>query len=224
MESNNERVKRLYVEFERLGVPSVRAAIDVGRLGKNGKPSETEAAAHWLKLKSEEQINSTSENNRNNKRRWLITTVLSTTAFLFGMLGLATGGLALFAILNELRRVADPGRMKRLFTALIIGLSVLPIMTNVDLAATDLGNSAVDRLVIVVIDPPANFESVASELGYVVGDLIVLEELSVEVVEVGLPEGRSIDAAIKELEKHFPNLVIGDSEYYEVILENRAGR
>ena len=140
------------------------------------------------------------------------------------MLGLATGGLALFAILNELRRVADPGRMKRLFTALIIGLSVLPIMTNVDLAATDLGNSAVDRLVIVVIDPPANFESVASELGYVVGDLIVLEELSVEVVEVGLPEGRSIDAAIKELEKHFPNLVIGDSEYYEVILENRAGR
>ncbi len=97
-------------------------------------------------------------------------------------------------------------------------------MTNVDLAATDLGNSAVDRLVIVVIDPPANFESVASELGYVVGDLIVLEELSVEVVEVGLPEGRSIDAAIKELEKHFPNLVIGDSEYYEVILENRAGR
>ena len=102
--------------------------------------------------------------------------------------------------------------MKILLAASIIGLLVLPIMTNEIPTMADDENSTDDCLAIVVIDPPANFKSVVSKLGYVVGKLTVLEELSVEALNVVLPEGRSIDAALTELEKHFPGLVIGDSE------------
>ena len=69
-----------------------------------------------------------------------------------------------------------------------------------------------DRLVVVVIDPPANFKSVVGELGYVVGKLADLEGLSIEALNVVLPQGRSIDAAFTESEKHFPGLVIGERE------------
>ena len=69
-----------------------------------------------------------------------------------------------------------------------------------------------DRLAVVVIDPPANFESVVCELGYVVGKLADLEGLSIEAMNVVLPKGRSIDAAFTELDKHFPGLVIGERE------------
>ena len=45
-----------------------------------------------------------------------------------------------------------------------------------------------------------------------VGKLAELEGLSIEVLNVVSPKGRSIDAAFTGSEKHFPGLVIGERE------------
>ena len=102
--------------------------------------------------------------------------------------------------------------MNRLIPALIVGLIALPLFTSMTTEAVAAESSPSDALTLVVIDPPAVFKSKASSLGYKVGAPIILETLSLNIVKVGLRKGLSLGAAVSELEKYFPALIIDNSE------------
>ena len=77
-----ERLDQLFNSFEEGGVPSVRAELDLGRLGTNGTPSQTNAAAIWLKNKAEEAEVEQKSFSRKQTRRWLITTFVAVLALI----------------------------------------------------------------------------------------------------------------------------------------------
>ena len=97
--------------------------------------------------------------------------------------------------------------MRSIFIALLLGLLILPFLKTPMTAEADNG-----RMLIVVIEPPANFSATAGKLGYRIGAVFELKELSMKAVKVLAPKGHSIDAASSELEKHFPDIVVDGSE------------
>jgi hypothetical protein len=102
--------------------------------------------------------------------------------------------------------------MRSLFAAMIISLVALPVAADATAEIIEANVMAADHLEVVVIDPPANFKVEAGKLGYVIGNSIVLKALSLKATRVRIPTGHLVDTAISELEKHFPNLVVGDGE------------
>lgn len=82
-----ERLDQLFVSFDEAGAPSVRAEFDLGRLGTSGTPSQTNAAAVWLKNKAEEAEQTQKSFHRKQTRRWLVMTFIS-------VLALVVAGLA----------------------------------------------------------------------------------------------------------------------------------
>ena len=97
--------------------------------------------------------------------------------------------------------------MRRITVALICGFLALPVIACSAPAQADSM-----RHQIVVIEPPAHFVKAASKLGYHIGVVFEFKELSVRAVKVLAPKGHSMDSAISELEKYFPNIVVDDSE------------
>jgi hypothetical protein len=97
--------------------------------------------------------------------------------------------------------------MRNIFIALVLGVLVLPMMSIATPAEADDG-----RMSIVVLEPSVNFKYAVHKLGYRVGTMYELKELEMRAVNVLAPKGHSIDAAILELEMHFPDILVADSE------------
>lgn len=83
-ESPDHRLQDLFDAFEDAGVPSVRADLDLGRLGTKGNPSQTNAAVVWLKNKSESQQQEDKRFRRRQTRRWLFTSFIAFLALILG--------------------------------------------------------------------------------------------------------------------------------------------
>ena len=102
--------------------------------------------------------------------------------------------------------------MKNLFAAMMVSLVALPLATDAKADIIEAKVMASNHLEVVVIDPPVNFKVVAGKLGYVIGDSFILKTLSLKATRVRIPRGHLVDTAISELEKHFPDLIVGDGE------------
>ncbi len=97
--------------------------------------------------------------------------------------------------------------MRSILVALLFGFLILPFTLPTTSATADEG-----RVAIVVLEPPVNFRIAAIKLGYIVSGEFNFEELSMKAIKVFLPVGRTVNSAVSELEKHFPDLVFGDNE------------
>lgn len=104
--------------------------------------------------------------------------------------------------------------MRRIFIVFIFGIFILPMgfalaLNNMSVVTVKPSN---EGQAIVVLEPPVNFKTVAVKLGYKVGAEYDLEELSMKAIKVFVPNGRTVDAAITQLEIQFPDIVVADSE------------
>lgn len=102
--------------------------------------------------------------------------------------------------------------MIRLIPVLLIGLIAVPLFTSFTIETAAADSSFYETKTLVVIDPPAEFTNKATSLGYKIGKPVLLEALSLNVIEIGLRKGLSLDSALSELEKHFPALIIDNNE------------
>ncbi len=100
--------------------------------------------------------------------------------------------------------------MKRIFIILIVGLLAPPMMFTE--ATAEMQTAAAEKTQLVVLEPPATFSKIASQMGYEVGLPVVLKELDMTAIKVSLPDGVTKDAAVKALEARFPDLMAADSE------------
>ena len=110
--------------------------------------------------------------------------------------------------------------MGQLVYATILGALVLPLSLSIASVFADDSplsvNGKISNMknsqILFVIDPPANFKVDAAKLGYRIGSVFELKELALKAIKVIVPAGYSIDAAISELEKHFPDIMVGENE------------
>lgn len=68
---------------------------------------------------------------------------------------------------------------------------------------------------LVVVDPPANFSVVAPQLGYVILERVVFNDLEMEVLRVKVPRGQTVKSGRRGLARQFPGLLIDANHQFD---------
>ncbi len=68
---------------------------------------------------------------------------------------------------------------------------------------------------VLITDPPENFASVASQMGFTVIDKVTLGSLSVAIYRLRIPRGATVPEALQRLNGRFPGLVMDANHLFD---------
>ena len=68
---------------------------------------------------------------------------------------------------------------------------------------------------LVVVDPPANFRTVAPQLGYTILERVIFNDLELEVLRVKVPVGQSVKSGLRGLARRFPGLLVDANHQFD---------
>jgi len=71
---------------------------------------------------------------------------------------------------------------------------------------------AAEPVILVVLDPPSNFDGIARDLGFRLLSEEKMDQLGLSAKMIAVPVGKNNGVAKKMLLRHFPDLIIGSSD------------